>query len=282
MTTVIDGKSLAKQKLDSLKVEISLLEDKPHLAIILIGENPASKIYVTNKAKAAAEIGIEVEIINLPETITELSLLSKITECNTNPKISGIIVQLPLPAHINNNNIIACINPKKDVDGFHPLNAGMLYTGQDPLFIPCTPLGILQLIENQFANLEGLHAVIIGRSNIVGRPLASLLLKKDLTVTICHSKTKNLANLTKNADIVITASGQTLSFGPEYFSSKNVVIDVGINRTLDGKIAGDVRFDEVSHIVKAITKVPGGVGPMTIANLMANTLKGYKLNNGIY
>jgi len=275
MTEIIDGKSLAKQKLDSLRAEISKLAIKPCVAIILVGDNPASKIYVENKAKAAAEIDIEARIIRFPAAITEASLLNEISECNNDKSVSGIIVQLPLPDHIQNTNIIASIDPKKDVDGFHPINVGMLYSGQEPFFIPCTPLGILQLIQSQFENLEGLHVAIIGRSNIVGKPLASLLLKHDLTVTICHSKTKDLASITKRADIVVTASGQTLSYGREYFSEKSVIIDVGINRTQEGKIAGDVRFEEVFGYVKAITKVPGGVGPMTIANLLANTLKAY-------
>lgn len=275
MTIIIDGKSLANQKLDILKAEVSKLTIKPCIAIILVGDNPASKIYVENKAKAASSIGIEARIIRMTADIAEANLLEKITECNNDKSVSGIIVQLPLPDHIQNNTIISSIAPKKDVDGFHPTNVGMLYSGQDPFFIPCTPLGILELIQSQFASLEGLHAAIIGRSNIVGKPLASLLLKHNLTVTICHSKTKDLASITKEADIVITASGQTLSFGREYFSEKSVIIDVGINRTPEGKIAGDVKFDDVFSHVKAITKVPGGVGPMTIANLLSNTLKAF-------
>ncbi len=270
MTQIISGKSIANQILQELKLKISHLKTKPCLAIILVGENPSSKIYVAGKIKAATEIGIKADLHKFENTLTEQELLSKIAELNSDKNVNGIIVQMPLPPHIDNAKIIQALDPKKDVDGFHPINVGLLYSGLDPYFIPCTPLGVLDILKTQFGSLEGLHAVIIGRSNIVGKPLASLLLKNDLTVTICHSKTKDLASITRLADVVICAAGQTESLGKEYFSENSVVIDVGINRTTEGKIAGDVRFDEVFDYVKAITPVPGGVGPMTIANLMKN------------
>ena len=284
MTKIIDGKALAQKKIALLASKIQALDKKPCLSIILVGTNEASQIYVNNKIKKAKEIGIEVKLIKLSESISGSELLSHIEICNKNNDVNGIIVQLPLPSHIDNRNIISAIDPSKDVDGFHQINIGMLYSGQEPFFVPCTPLGILDIIKDNFIELSSLHAVIIGRSNIVGRPLASLLLKHDLTVTICHSKTKNLSELTKKADIVISATGQIESLGKEYFSPHSFVIDVGINRKKDGKITGDVKFDELNGFIKALTPVPGGVGPLTIANLMSNTLKAkagkfYKLSS---
>ena len=276
MTKIINGKLLADEKLSIISQQIKKLDKAPCLAIILIGENPASSIYVRNKIKTAEEVGIDINLIKLSEAISQAELLEIIKNCNEDEKINGIIIQLPLPGHINNLDVLLAIDPKKDVDGFHPLNIGMLYSGQEPFFIPCTPLGVLDIIKDNFDKLEGLHAVIIGRSNIVGRPLASLLLKNDLTVTICHSKTKNLVEITKMADIIISATGQIYSLGKEYFSPSSVVIDVGINRTKEGKTAGDIKFSEISDFVKAVTPVPGGVGPLTVANLMANTLKALK------
>ncbi len=276
MTKIINGKLLADEKLRIISDQIKKLDKAPCLAIILIGENPASSIYVRNKIKTAEEVGIDINLIKLSEAISQAELLEIIKNCNEDEKIKGIIVQLPLPVHINNSDVLLAIDPKKDVDGFHPLNIGMLYSGQEPFFIPCTPLGVLDIIKDNFTQLAGLHAVIIGRSNIVGRPLASLLLKNDLTVTICHSKTQNLSEITKMADIVISATGQIYSLGKEYFSPNSVVIDVGINRTKEGKIAGDIKFSEISDFVKAVTPVPAGVGPLTVANLMANTLKALK------
>ncbi len=279
MSKIINGKLIASKKLELISRQIKEHKKAPTLAIILVGDDPASSIYVKNKIKTAQEVGININLINLNSSITQHELLEIIKNCNKDADINGIIVQLPLPKHINNEEILSTIDPKKDVDGFHPINIGMLYSGQEPFFIPCTPLGVLDIIKDNFEKLAGFHAVIIGRSNIVGRPLASLLLKNDLTVTICHSKTKNLSSLTKNADIVISATGQIYSLGKEYFSPNSVVIDVGINRTKEGKIAGDVRFDEISDYVKAITPVPGGVGPLTVANLMANTLKASKFTH---
>ncbi len=268
MTHIIDGRSMASKILGKLKHQVLHLKIKPCFAIILVGENPESKIYVSGKIKAAAEIGIKADLYKFEDSVSEIKLLKKIKELNLAKDVNGIIVQMPLPAHINSAEIIHAMDPKKDIDGFHPINVGMLYSGLKPYFIPCTPLGILDILKTQFDSLKGLYAVIIGRSNIVGRPLASLLLKNDMTVTICHSKTKNLPSITKQADVVICASGQTESLGKEYFSEKTIVIDVGINRMPNGKIAGDVKFYEVHDYVRAITPVPGGVGPMTIANLM--------------
>jgi methylenetetrahydrofolate dehydrogenase (NADP+)/methenyltetrahydrofolate cyclohydrolase len=280
MTIIIDGKKIAESKQEILRGKILSFPSKPSFAIILVGQNPSSIIYVNNKIKSAFQIGIDAKLISLPSTITTEELTSKIHELNNDDKINGIIVQLPLPDHIDNYQIINSISPYKDIDGFHPLNVGLLYSGKDPLFTPCTPLGILELIQNYYNNfaekISSKHAVIVGRSNIVGRPLASLLLKNDLTVTICHSKTNNLKSLTKQADIIICASGQMLAFDSNYFSKDSVVIDVGIARTEEGKIVGDVLFDNVFGNIAGITKVPGGVGPMTIVCLMENIVKSYE------
>jgi methylenetetrahydrofolate dehydrogenase (NADP+)/methenyltetrahydrofolate cyclohydrolase len=282
MTIIIDGKKIAEAKLHKLKSKISQFPSKPRLAIILVGDNPSSLIYVNNKIKAAIDVGIDANLISLPDDISTQELVSKIEELNCDKSVNGIIVQLPLPNHIDNSDIINSINPDKDVDGFHPRNVGLLYSGKKPLFTPCTPLGILGLIENYYNSqnlkIEAAHAVIVGRSNIVGRPLASLLLKNDLTVTICHSKTKNLKSLTSQADIVICASGQMLAFGSDYFSKNSIIIDVGITRTIEGKIVGDVLFDDVFGHVAAMTKVPGGVGPMTVVCLLENIVESYERN----
>ncbi|MDX1923873.1 MAG: bifunctional 5,10-methylenetetrahydrofolate dehydrogenase/5,10-methenyltetrahydrofolate cyclohydrolase [Rickettsiaceae bacterium] len=276
MTKIIDGKLLASRILDSLKDHVQSLKTKPSLAIVLASPSSASRIYVNNKIKAAQNIGIKTRLIELKEDVEQRELIKIIQYLNGDSRISGIIAQLPLYNKLDSFEIIETIDPSKDVDGLTTRNIGLLYSGRDPLFIPCTPLGIYKILEEEYGNLRGLSAVIIGRSNIVGRPLASLLLKNDVTVTICHSKSKNTISVAKNADIVVTASGRHLMFGREYFSPNSVVIDVGINKTAEGKIVGDVRFEEVSSYVRAITKVPGGVGPMTIACLMQNVVKAHK------
>lgn len=276
MTFIINGKETSEKKLAKLRVEIENFPSQPGLAIIIVGENPASRIYVRNKIKIAEEIGIYTRLIELPMDISPLDLISNISLLNNDSTIHGIIVQLPLPEHINNFEIISAISISKDIDGFHPLNVGMLYSGWEPLFAPCTPLGIIELLTDYFGTIAGLDVVVIGRSNIVGRPLASLLLKEDATVTICHSKTQNLKKYTGSADIVISASGKVLAFGREYFSEKSVIIDVGIGRSKDGTIAGDIVFDDVNGFVRATTKVPGGVGPMTISCLMQNLVTAYR------
>ena len=274
---IIDGKEIASKKLEKLKDEIKLLSKSPKLAIILASDNQSSKIYVQNKIKAAKKIGIETELFEFDNNISNNYLINIIDQLNKRDDINGIIVQLPLPTHIIVKDVLLAVDYKKDVDGFNPYNTGLLFSGRDPLFTPCTPLGVLELIRTEFDDIAGKHAVVVGRSNIVGRPLASLLLKNDCTVSICHSKTQNLSSITSMGDIVVCAAGSKKKFGKEYFNEKSVVIDVGISRNELGKITGDVDFNTVYSNVRAITKVPGGVGPMTVASLMANTLRAYKL-----
>ncbi|NDB82410.1 MAG: bifunctional 5,10-methylenetetrahydrofolate dehydrogenase/5,10-methenyltetrahydrofolate cyclohydrolase, partial [Alphaproteobacteria bacterium] len=240
MTKIIDGKKLSEKILLQLKKDVDLLAVKPVLAIVLASPSASSLIYVNNKIKAAQKIGIQVELFQMNESVTHTEIESKILELNNRVDISAIIVQLPLYNHLDSYSIINKIDPTKDVDGLHSLNIGTLYSGNIPLFVPCTPLGILKILQEEFKDLAGLHVAMIGRSNIVGRPLASLLLQKDATITICHSKTRNLHDITSRADVVVCASGQSLKFGKEYFTQNSVVIDVGINRTAEGKVVGDV------------------------------------------
>lgn len=267
--TIIDGRLEAEKVIQNLREEVSHLAIKPHLAIILIGNNPSSEIYVSSKISKAKEIGIETEILKF-DNISEDELLQIIEDLNNRADVTGIIVQLPLPNHISQGKVQAKILPEKDVDAFNPYNVGMLYLGFDPYFISPTPNGIMHLIKTCCPNIEGKNIVIIGKSNIVGKPLASICMKEHATVSICHSLTKDLASITKRADIIIIATGATEFFGKEYFSEGQIVIDVGITRKDNGKLAGDVRFDEVSQIVSHISPVPGGVGPMTVAYLMVN------------
>jgi methylenetetrahydrofolate dehydrogenase (NADP+)/methenyltetrahydrofolate cyclohydrolase len=263
-----------------LKLEIQLIKNKtgyrPKLAIIVVGNNPASAIYVRNKIKSADKIGIDTLPLSMPSTINTDDLIAKINELNQATEISGIIVQLPLSSHIDKDAILSAVAPFKDVDGFHPLNVGYLYSGLDKGFVPCTALGCLAVIKKYEENLPGKNVVIVGRSNIVGKPLSALLLQENCTVTICHSKTQNLSSITSNADIVILAIGSPLKFTSEYFNKDALVIDVGINRLANNKIVGDVDFISVADKVKYITPVPGGIGPMTIAFLMKNTVKAMK------
>jgi len=274
-TKIIDGKAFAeKLRADIAKRVAKLKAEKnitPGLAVVLVGNNPASEVYVKNKAKQTSEAGMKSFEFKLPETTTEAELLAKVQSLNHNPEVHGILVQLPLPKQINENTIINAIDPEKDVDGFHVINAGKLATGQDG-FVPCTPLGCLMLLKDVIGNLSGKHAVIIGRSNIVGKPMAALLLKESCTVTIAHSKTQDLPALIKTVDIVIAAVGKPGLVKGSWLKSGAVVIDVGINR-VDGKLVGDVDFASCQGIAAAITPVPGGVGPMTIACLLENTLK---------
>ncbi|MEY4464169.1 MAG: Methylenetetrahydrofolate dehydrogenase [Pseudomonadota bacterium] len=280
VNNIIDGKALANEILADLKLEIGELKDKtktsPKLAIVLVGDNPASIIYVRNKIKNAHKIGIDTLLVNLSTTIHTDDLISKINELNLDNEISGIIVQLPLPSSIDKNKILSAVSPSKDIDGFHPLNVGYLHSGISQGFIPCTALGCLAVIKKYEPNLSGKNAVIIGRSNIVGQPLSSLLLKEDCSVTICHSKSRNLSSITSKADIVIAAIGSPLKLTLEYFNSEALVIDVGITRITNNKIVGDVDFENVKSKVKYITPVPGGIGPMTIAFLLKNTVKAFK------
>ena len=284
MNNIIDGKSLANTILTDLKLEIQVLKDKtqnsPKLAIILVGDNPTSIIYIKNKIKNAHKIGIDTVLLNLPTTIYTDDLIAKIKELNLNHEISGIIVQLPLPFSINKDKVLSAISPSKDVDAFHPLNVGYLHSNSNQGFVPCTALGCLEVIKKYEQNLSGKNAVIVGRSNIVGKPLSALLLKEDCSVTICHSKSQNLSAITSKADIVVAAIGSPAKLTLEYFKSEAIVIDVGISKIADNKIIGDVDFENVKSKVKYITPVPGGIGPMTIAFLLKNTVKAFK--NSLY
>ena len=274
----IDGKKAAAILREELKKKVIELKSKynavPELTVILIGEDSPSKIYVRNKEKSANEVGIKSEVVRYPENVEEKVVLNKIKELNNNDEVSGILVQLPLPKHINTKKIIETINPSKDVDGLHPMNVGNLSSGYESS-IPCTPLGCYLLIKNIEKNLSGKHAVIIGRSNLNGKPMAQLLLKENCTVTITHSKTKDLKAECARADIIIAAVGRPKLVKGDWVKKDAIVIDVGINKTNSG-LVGDVDFDEVSKVAKAITPVPGGVGPMTIACLLNNTVECFK------
>ena len=275
---IIDGKKIAADLRGDLKKKITELKSTynavPGLTVILVGEDPPSKIYVRNKEKSANEVGINSEVIKYPVNVEEKVLLNKIIELNNNNNVSGILVQLPLPKHINKRKVIETMNPKKDVDGFHPMNVGNLSSGYDSS-IPCTPLGCYLLIKKIEKNLNGKHAVIIGRSNLNGKPMTQLLLKENCTVTITHSKTKDLRAECSRADIIIAAVGRPKLVKGDWVKKGAIVIDVGINKT-DSGLVGDVDFDEVSKVAKAITPVPGGVGPMTIACLLNNTVECFK------
>lgn len=274
---IIDGKKTAQKIRDELKLEIQNLKIKPELRVVLVGNNPASQIYVKNKEKYASEVGIKSETIRLPEDITEEKLLKQIKKLNKDKHINGILVQLPLPSHINEFSVINAIAPEKDVDGFTIYNKGLLSIGK-PALTPCTPLGIIELLKQYKVNIASKNAVVIGRSNIVGKPMAQLLLNEDATVTICHSKTKNLAEITANADILISAVGKPKFIGKKYVKKGATVIDVAMNRdTKNNRWVGDIDFDNVSKVAKFITPVPGGVGPMTIAMLLKNTVQAYKI-----
>ena len=275
---IIDGKKVAAELREELKKKVTELKSTynavPGLTVILVGEDPPSKIYVRNKEKSANEVGINSEVIKYPENVEEKVLLNKIIELNNNNNVSGILVQLPLPKHIDKRKVIETMNPKKDVDGFHPMNVGNLSSGYDSS-IPCTPLGCYLLIKKIEKNLNGKHAVIIGRSNLNGKPMTQLLLRENCTVTITHSKTKDLRAECSRADIIIAAVGRPKLVKGDWVKKGAIVIDVGINKT-DSGLVGDVDFDEVSKVAKAITPVPGGVGPMTIACLLNNTVECFK------
>jgi methylenetetrahydrofolate dehydrogenase (NADP+) / methenyltetrahydrofolate cyclohydrolase len=278
---IINGRYFADQILYELKLEVNSLKEQfklvPTLAIILVGDNPASSIYVRNKLKAATKIGMNALPINLPNEIQIDHILNEINILNNDANISGIIVQLPLPKHINKNLILSAIDPSKDVDGFHPLNVGYLHSNSGKGFIPCTALGCIELLKQVEKDLAGKNVVVIGRSNIVGKPLSALLLREDCTVTLCHSKTQNLHSITSRADIVISAIGSPLTLTEEYFNRQSIVIDVGISKLAHSdKMVGDVDFANVVDKVRYISPVPGGVGPMTVAFLLKNTLKAAK------
>ena len=275
---IIDGKKEAQLFRDEIKKEIESIKSKnnkvPSLSVILIGDYAASQIYVKNKEKNAKEVGINSKVIKYSKDVSEQEVLNKIKELNDNDAVSGILVQLPLPPQINKEKIVNTINPLKDVDGFHPINVGNLSSGYNAT-VPCTPLGCLILIKKVEPNLSGKHAVIIGRSNLNGKPMAQLLLKENCTVTIVHSKTKDLKNECSKADILVAAVGVANLVKSDWVKKDSIIIDVGINKVGD-KIVGDVEFDTVKKKAKAITPVPGGVGPMTIACLLKNTLECFK------
>ena len=278
---IIDGKKTAAELREELKKKVAELRSThnavPGLTVILVGEDPASKIYVKNKEKFAKEIGMNSEVIRYPADTEEKIVLNKIKELNEDKKISGILVQLPLPKHIDKKKVIETILPGKDVDGFHPVNVGNLSSGYDSS-IPCTPLGCSLLLKKAEKNLSGKHAVVIGRSNLNGKPMTQLLLKENCTVTVTHSKTKDLKTECLRADIIIAAVGIPKLVKGDWVKKDAIVIDVGINKT-DSGIVGDVDFDQVSKVAKAITPVPGGVGPMTIACLLSNTVECFKKLN---
>lgn len=281
MYQLIDGKLLAQKTREKLKKEVEDLKAiniVPKLAVILVGNDPASKVYVRNKSKACQEVGIEYEEILLDENTTMDKLLSIIKKLNDRKDINGILLQSPIPKGLNIQEAFNLIDYRKDVDGFNPINIGKLLTGQD-CFISCTPFGIMKMFEEYNINLTGKNAVVIGRSNIVGKPMSHCLLNKNATVTICHSRTKNLAEITKRADILVAAIGKAEFVKADMVKEGAVVIDVGINRTEEGKLKGDVDFENVSKKASYITPVPGGVGPMTIAMLMNNVVKAAKMQN---
>lgn len=275
---VINGKELAKELREKMKAEVSELKQQgitPQLTVILVGDDPASKSYVSGKKKACAETGISSEVIEMPASTSEEDLLAKIEELNHNDTVNGILVQLPLPKHIDETRVIETISPAKDVDGFHPINIGRMMAGEDT-FLPCTPYGIITMLKSRNIDIEGKHAVVIGRSNIVGKPVGQLLLNENATVTYCHSRTKSLEEFTKKADILIVAVGKPHVINADHIKDGAVVIDVGVNRIEDGSLTGDVDFDSAIEKASYITPVPQGVGPMTITMLLENTIKSAK------
>ncbi|EHU5360155.1 bifunctional methylenetetrahydrofolate dehydrogenase/methenyltetrahydrofolate cyclohydrolase FolD [Listeria monocytogenes] len=278
MGEIIDGKKLAKEIQEKVTREVAELVKegkKPGLAVVLVGDNQASRTYVRNKQKRTEEAGMKSVLIELPENVTEEKLLSVVEELNEDKTIHGILVQLPLPEHISEEKVIDTISYDKDVDGFHPVNVGNLFIGKDS-FVPCTPAGIIELIKSTGTQIEGKRAVVIGRSNIVGKPVAQLLLNENATVTIAHSRTKDLAQVAKEADILVVATGLAKFVKKDFIKPGAIVIDVGMDRDENNKLCGDVDFDDVVEEAGFITPVPGGVGPMTITMLLTNTLKAAK------
>jgi methylenetetrahydrofolate dehydrogenase (NADP+)/methenyltetrahydrofolate cyclohydrolase len=280
---IIDGKAIAQQVRAEWKQRADALKARgitPGMAVIIVGDDPASKVYVANKVKACAELGLYSVHRELPANISEATLLAEVEALNNDPKIHGILVQLPLPKHLDANKVIETISPDKDVDGFHQKNVGALVTGQTP-FPSCTPYGVMVLLEKTGITIEGKHAVVVGRSNIVGKPMALLLLHKNATVTICTSKTVDLAKHTRDADILVAAVGKANFITGDMVKPGATVIDVGINRNAEGKLVGDVDFNSVKEVAGYLTPVPGGVGPMTITMLVANTVHAAERLSGI-
>jgi len=272
--TLIDGKAIAASVRADVKEKVAEFTARtgirPGLTVVLVGEDPASQVYVRNKGKASTEAGILSRQIDLPAATSESELLELVGRLNGDPSVHGILVQLPLPGHIDDKKVIEAISPEKDVDGFHPVNAGRLFTGGTS-FLPCTPYGILKMLDHEKVELKGKHAVVVGRSNIVGKPVAMLLLSRHATVTICHSRTQDLPSVVRTGDVVVAAVGKAEMIRGSWIRPGAVVIDVGMNRNAAGKLCGDVAFDEARETAGAITPVPGGVGPMTIAMLLQNT-----------
>ena len=281
MAIIIDGKELAKKTRQNLKIECDELKNKginPKLAVIMVGDNPASKVYVRNKSKACQEVGVEYEEYLLDSNITQKNLIDLIKKLNNDKNINGILLQSPIPKHLDINEAFRTIDYNKDVDGFHPMNVGKLTLGQDT-FVSCTPYGVMRMFEEYNIDLCGKNVVILGRSNIVGKPLTQCCLNKSATITVCHSKTQNTKKITKEADIVISAIGKPKFITEDMIKEGAIVIDVGINRDENGKIVGDVDFENVKQKASYITPVPGGVGPMTVAMLINNVIKAAKNQN---
>jgi methylenetetrahydrofolate dehydrogenase (NADP+)/methenyltetrahydrofolate cyclohydrolase len=277
---LIDGKALAAQLRAALKPAVAALAARgarPGLAAILAGDDPASRIYVRNKVRACEEVGVRSELHEFAAEVSEKTLLERIAGLNRDPTVHGIVVQMPLPAHLDHERVLAAVSAAKDVDGFHAENLGLLARGT-PRFVSCTPAGVLRLLDHAGVPLAGRHAVVIGRSTIVGKPMALLLLQRDATVTICHSKTIRLAELARQADVLVAAAGRPRMVGAEMVKPGACVIDVGTSRTAEGKLSGDVDFAAVSEVAGWITPVPGGVGPMTVAMLVANTVRATELS----
>ncbi|MEE1186455.1 MAG: bifunctional methylenetetrahydrofolate dehydrogenase/methenyltetrahydrofolate cyclohydrolase FolD [Acutalibacteraceae bacterium] len=283
MAKIIDGKAISQLVREEIANEVALLKQKgitPGLAVIIVGNNPASRVYVNNKKKACEQLGMKSEEYALPETASESELIALINKLNKRDDINGILCQLPLPSHIDDKAVIESISPKKDVDAFCAENVGKIMIG-DYSFLPCTPAGIMEMLKKENIDVEGKNCVVIGRSNIVGKPMAMLLLHSNGTVTVCHSKTNNLKEVCKSADILIAAVGKAYFVTADMVKPGAVVIDVGMNRNDEGKLCGDVDFESVKDVASAITPVPGGVGPMTITMLMKNTLTAAKLQNNL-
>ncbi len=278
-SVLIDGKAIGAKIREEIKIDVERLIERgcrPGLAVVLVGDDQASRTYVKNKEKSSAAAGMKSEMIQLPITVSQKDLLDTVDRLNNDPTIHGILVQLPLPPHIDENKVIRAISPKKDVDGFHPENVGKMIIGQTS-YVSCTPAGILELLKHTGTDISGKHAVIVGRSNIVGKPMGQLLLQKDATVTYCHSKTENLESFTRQADILIVAIGQAKYITADHIKAGATVIDVGMNRDENGMLCGDVDFESVKEKAGALTPVPGGVGPMTVTMLLKNTLKSAQL-----
>jgi methylenetetrahydrofolate dehydrogenase (NADP+)/methenyltetrahydrofolate cyclohydrolase len=280
---IISGKEVAAEIKLKLEQEVKALTEHgitPGLTVVIVGEDPASQVYVRNKGKECEKLGMRSEIIRLPETTSQAELLVILDGLNNNTEVHGILVQLPLPKHISEESILLAIDPSKDVDGFHPVNVGNMVIGGDS-YLPCTPAGVIELIRRTGLDIAGKHAVIIGRSNIVGKPVSMLLLREHATVTICHSKTTNIEQITSQADILIAAVGRANLVKRSWVKPGAIVIDVGVNRLEDGKLAGDVDFEDVKEVAGYITPVPGGVGPMTITMLLQNTLQAARRSAGL-